>query len=185
MNCRRIAQIALASQRRISMNAKTHAYDGVATIGGLLALTLVTTLTLISVRRAYAAVAVPNILVTSRVTGAGLVSTGILIPVINQPVKVAAANTTGGALRGTASGAITRHVVAGFANTISSAFINAAGAPPATLAINSAAVGTDIAYLTPGGVNASSGLEIGPSVAEFRVENDEGVATTTVVTMVW
>lgn len=154
-------------------------------MGVLLVASMVTGLTMTSIRRAYAAVAVPNILVTSRVTAAGAVSAGIVIPVINQSVQVSATTTAPNTLRGTVSGAVTRHSVAGFANTISSAFVNAAGTTPATLAENSSVIGQDLAYMSPGGVNASNTLEIGPSLAEVRVENDEAAATTTVVTLVW
>jgi hypothetical protein len=167
------------------MNAKKHAYKNVASTGGMLAVALVISLTIVSLSRAYAAVAVANALVINRVTAAGGVSAGISIPVINQPVFIAASTIAPAGLRGTGVGAVTRHQVAGFANTISSAFVNAVGAPPATLATNSGALGTDFVYLTPGGVNASSGLEHGPTVNEIRVENDEGVATNTMVTMVW
>ena len=167
------------------MNAKTHAYNKLAIPGVLLALTMVVSLTLVSVRRAYAAVAVANVLVTSRVVAGGGISTGVWLPVVNQAISVSATVYAPAAQRGTASGAVTRHLVSGSANTISSAFVNGAGAPPAAMSVNSGVVGTDLAFISPGGVNASCGLEIGPSTNEIRVENDEAVATTTVISLMW
>ena len=167
------------------MNHKTHAFKKVASSGAYIVLALVVVLTVVSIRRAYAAVAVANALVTSRVVAAGGLSSGIVIPVVNQAVLVGAMTHAPNTLRGTASGAVTRHVFSGFPNTISSAFVNAGGTSPVTLATNSSVVGTDLAYLSPGAVNTANTLEIGPSTAEIRVENDEGVTTTTVVTLVW
>jgi len=167
------------------MNAKTHASNKLATSGVLLALTLVIGLTFVSVRRAYAAVAVANVLVTSRVVAAGGISLGVWLPVINQAISVSATVYAPAAQRGTASGAVTRHLVGGFANTISSAFVNGPSAPPASMSVNSGVIGTDICYISPGGVNTSCGLEIGPSTNEIRVENDEAVATTTVISLMW
>ena len=167
------------------MKNRTSASRSLASGGILVAAVLVVGLTAVTVRRAYAAVAVANVLVTTRGTLAGGVSTGIVIPVLNQPVHVAAAVITPASLRGTVSGAVTRHVVAGFANTISSAFVNGPATTPATLAVNSGAIGQDLAYITPGPVNTSNGIEIGPTVAEIRVENDEALATRTDFTLVW
>jgi hypothetical protein len=167
------------------MNVKMHASGTLTRTGISLVLAMVIVLTIVSIRRAYAAVAVPNILITSRLTAAGGVSTGILVPVINQPVSVAAATTAPATLRGTASGAITRHVVSGTTSTISSAFVNAVSVTPVTLATHSATVGQDLAYLSPGGVNASNTLEIGPTTSQFRVENDETLTTNTVITLIW
>lgn len=169
------------------MNVGTSTPRSLATTATLLVAVLVVGLTVSSVRRAYAAVVTANALVTSRATPAGGVSADVVIPVLNQPVHVSAAVTSPAGLRGTVSGAVTRHVAGGVANTISWAFVNGGGTAPATLAGNAAAVGTDVAYISPGGVNTSNGLEIGATAgaAAIRVENDEALATNTVFTLVW
>lgn len=154
------------------------------TTGTLLLAAWVVVLTVTSIGRAYAVTAVANALVTIRAVPAGAVSAGILLPALNTPIQIAATTASPSTLRGTADGAITRHQESGV-NSISSSFVNAAGTTPTTLAVSSSTIGTDIAYLSPGGVNASNSLEIGPTVAEIRIENDEAVTTSTVVELMW
>jgi hypothetical protein len=165
------------------MYKTTRANSVIVKSGTYTVIGIVIVLTMVSIQRAYAAVAVANALITSRVTAAAGTSAGITIPPVNQPVLVGVSTTSPSTLLGTASGAVTRHSVGG--NSISSAFVNSEGTTPATLAVASAIVGQDLAYVSPGGVNTANTVEIGPVNTQIRVENDEAVATTTIFTMVW
>jgi hypothetical protein len=149
------------------------------------ALAFAVLLTFTVARRAYAVMAAANCLVTTRVVPAGGLSSGITIPATNVPIHVAAATLIPATLRGSAAGVITRHVNTESGDAVSSAFVNAAGTSPATLAVQSGAPGSDLAFLSPGGANTSATLEVGPAVSQIRIDNRETSAVTTSISLIW
>lgn len=137
-------------------------------------------LTGICVKRAYAAVTVPNHIQVTLGAPAGGVSGGVVFPEFNSPIKMSASCLT--APRGTASIHATFHApsAAGPAAVTWSGTHAMPGALP--IAGITGAVGADLV-----GVNLanSARLEIGPALNAVRIQNLAGAGAAVVLEQTW
>jgi len=145
--------------------------------------TFLLVLTFICVRRAYAVTTVANKIDYSFQVASGAVSPGIVLPRTYYPILVQATTYLPTATRGVAGGTVAYN--AANPGVMSWSTTNAAGCTNPVERGNSGVIGTDIMCVSAGTTTSANSIEIGPTVNQIRVDNDESATTATIISITY